>query len=121
MVKLGKSKFKALNKLAKKQQPSTNKVSNKVLKKKFNAEKKVIFQKEVLFKEAVTHPNPLVQNITTRQVQLDKSLKITIEKKSTPKDEDKKTKVKHVEKHKKRQETQINDTKLLINLMNKKK
>lgn len=121
MVKLSKSKFKALNKLAKKQHPSPSKITNKVLKKKLNAEKKVIFQKEVLFKEAVKHPNALVQNITSRQVLLDELSKSPNKKKSALKDEAKKPKLKPVEKHKRRQKTQIRDTKLLLSLMNKKK
>lgn len=121
MVKHSRSKPKAHNKLVKNQQPSTSKVSNKILKKKSNAEKKVTFQKEILLKEAVTHPNALVQNITPRQVQYDEQSKRTNKKKSTLKDESKKPKLKPVEKHKRRQKTQIRDTKLLLSLMNKKK
>lgn len=121
MVKLSKGKFKAHNKFVKKQQPSTSKVPNKILKKKFNAEKKVTFQKEILLKDAVTHPNALVQNITPRQVLFDEQSKRPIKKKSTLKDEAKKPKLKPVEKHKRRQKTQLRDTKLLLSLMNKKK
>lgn len=121
MVKLNKGKFKALNKLTKKQQVSPSKVTNKILKKKLNAEKKATFQKEVLFKEAVTHPNALVQNITSRQVLLDELSKRPNKKKTALKDEVKKPKLKPVEKHKRRQKTQISDTKLLLSLMNKKK
>lgn len=120
MVKLSKGKFKALNKLVKKQQSSTNKASNKVLKKKLNAEKKVTFQKEILLKAAVTHPNVLVQNITPRQVPIHELSKRPDKKKSAPKEELKKPKLKPVEKHKRRQKTQISDTKLLLSLMNKK-
>lgn len=121
MVKFNRGKFKSHNKVVKNQQSFTNKTTNKIKKKTINAEKKVTLQKEVLLKEAVTRPNALVQNITPRQVQLDELSKRPNKKKSALKDYVKKPKLKHVQKHKKRQKTQISDTQLLLCLMNKKK
>lgn len=120
MVKFGKSKLKTLNKLAKKQNASTNNASNKVLKKKLNVEKKVTFQKEVLLKETAKSET-LVKKVSKTDI----ALRNLFKKPEKPKEnssetEVKKPKIKAVEKKKKRQKTQIGDTKLLLNLMKKK-
>uniref|UniRef100_A0A1E1W9Y5 Uncharacterized protein n=1 Tax=Pectinophora gossypiella TaxID=13191 RepID=A0A1E1W9Y5_PECGO len=120
MVKFGKSKFKALNKIAKKQKTDTNAPTNKVLKKKLNADKKVSFQKEVLLKEVAASGSPLVTNVSSRKVLLDELSKKAVKKKSAPQEDVQKPKLKPVQKHKKRQKTQIDDTKMLLKLMNKK-
>ncbi|KAG6455739.1 hypothetical protein O3G_MSEX009379 [Manduca sexta] len=120
MVKFGKSKLKALNKLDKKQKTSSANVSNKILKKKQNAEKKVTFQKEVLLKEAALSGNSLIKNVTVKEILLKDTNKKQRNNKPRPQELTKKPKIKPVEKQKKRQKTQINDTKLLLNLMNKR-
>lgn len=123
MVKFGKNKFKALNKVAKSQKivATSPNVSNKILKKKINAEKKVTFQKEVLFKEAVTKgDNTLVKNVTAKKAILKPPKKVENEKDNEVKNAPK-PKVKPVEKKKKRQKTQINDTKLMLKLMRGRK
>lgn len=121
MVKFGKNKFKALNKLAKKQNDIASSVSNKIIKKKQNTDKKVSFQKEILLKEATS--SPLVKNVTQNEIKTkDLAQKSAKRKAVKPKDEIAILKQKKsVENKKKRQKTQINDTKLLINLMKKKK
>lgn len=119
MVKFGKHKLKALNKLTKKQNASPINDSNKVLKKKINAEKKVTFQKEVLLKETAKSET-LVKKISKTDIALKNLfIKPKTEVKSIEND-NKKPKQKGVEKQKKRQKTQISDTKLLLNLMKKK-
>ncbi|KAG7297529.1 hypothetical protein JYU34_019542 [Plutella xylostella] len=124
MVKFGKSKLKALNKLAKKQNAATSSpVSNKIIKRKVNVDKKVTFQKEVLLKETIAEGSPLVKSVTSKEIKLlnDLSKKAPKGKKEKVKQDNiTKPKIKPVEKHKKRQKTQINDTKLLLKLMNKK-
>ncbi|CAG4973483.1 unnamed protein product [Colias eurytheme] len=118
MVKFGKNKLKILNKLAKKQNANPNTGNtNKILKKKINAEKKVTFQKEVLLKESVKS-DVLVKNVTKNG--LFNNLTKNVEKVKSKQDEPTKKKLKPVEKQKKRQKTQINDTRLLLNLMKKK-
>ncbi|KAH9633276.1 hypothetical protein HF086_000875 [Spodoptera exigua] len=123
MVKFGKNKFKALNKAAKSQKivATSPNVSNKILKKKINAEKKVTFQKEVLLKEAVTKgDNTLVKNVTAKKVILKSPEKLGNVKDNEQKNVSK-PKTKPVDKKKKRQKTQISDTKLMLKLMNNKK
>lgn len=118
MVKFGKNKFKALNKISKKQKFAASPVTNKILKKKINAEKKVTFQKEVLSQMDVAN-SPLVKNITKKEIQLEsrnKAAKATLK----PTEPVQKPKLKPVKKQKQRQKTQISDTKLLFNLMKKK-
>lgn len=119
MVKFGKNKLKALNKLAKKQNVSSNSIAtNKVIKKKLNADKKVTFQKEVLLRK--TAESPLVKKITTEEIILNELSKKSEIKKGKPAQTPKPKKIKPVEKQKKRQKTQISDTKLLLNLMKNK-
>lgn len=123
MVKFGKNKFKALNKLAKNQKaaPISPGASNKILKKKLNAEKKVNFQKEILLKQSVAGNNALVKSVTAKDIIVNELLKK--EKKQKAKNvtqETQKPKQRPVEKHKKRQKTQLSDTKLLLSLMKKK-
>ncbi|CAD0205415.1 unnamed protein product [Chrysodeixis includens] len=114
MVKFGKNKLKALNKIAKNQKVAASPgVSNKILKKKINAEKKVTFQKEVL-KEAVSGNSPLVKNVTSSKI-VAKELKKA--KKETKAEVQSKKPPKPVEKRKKRQKTQLSDTKLMLKLM----
>ncbi|KAJ2941552.1 hypothetical protein O0L34_g14605 [Tuta absoluta] len=120
MVKFGKSKLKALNKLAKKQKSDSGATTNKVLKKKLNVDKKVSFQKEVLLKEVAASGSPLVTNVSSRKVLLDELSKKSIKLISKPQEEVKKPIQKPLEKNKKRQKTQISDTKMLLKLMNKK-
>lgn len=110
MVKMKKNKLKELNKLAKRHKDSP---TNKILKKKHNLEKKVTFQKELLLKETVksnslvnTVKSDILKNLPTKQ---EKSKQL----------EDKVRKPKPVEKKKRRQETQVNDTKLILSLMKK--
>ncbi|KAF9823570.1 hypothetical protein SFRURICE_011876 [Spodoptera frugiperda] len=113
----------ALNKVAKSQKivATSPNVSNKILKKKINAEKKVTFQKEVLFKEAVTKgDNTLVKNVTAKKAILKPPKKVESQKDDEVKNAPK-PKVKPVEKKKKRQKTQINDTKLMLKLMRGRK
>ncbi|CAG9794687.1 unnamed protein product [Diatraea saccharalis] len=123
MVKFGKSKLKTLNKLAKKQNVvnTTATVSNKILKKKVNADRRVTFQKEVLFKEAVSD-NSLVKNVTKKDLLLDELLKKISKPQNTKKmvEAVHKPKLKPVKKQKQRQKIQIDDTKLLLNLIKKK-
>ncbi|CAG5021001.1 unnamed protein product [Parnassius apollo] len=120
MVKFGKNKFKALNKLTKNRNVAPNNVTNKILKKKLNVEKKVTFQKEVLLKETVKN-DTLVHNIKKTELLLNNLSKKRDEKKVTIQEPVNKTKkLKPVEKHRKRQQTQLNDTKLLLKLMKKK-
>ncbi|GBP19319.1 hypothetical protein EVAR_79921_1 [Eumeta japonica] len=121
MVKFGKNKFKILKKIIKKQS-KTAEVSNKILKKKINAEKKVSFQKEVLVKEAVKDSN-LVKNISREELilsELAKPKKVS-KRKVQQIAKSNKPILKPVEKQKKRQINLVNDTKLLLNLMKKKK
>ncbi|CAH2096808.1 unnamed protein product [Euphydryas editha] len=124
MVKFGKNKLKVLKKLAKKQNASPINATNKVLKKKINVEKKVTFQKEVLLRETVKNES-LVQHILKKS-QTDISVLSNLFKSSektkqkSVEGEDKKPKLKPVEKKKKRRKTQINDTKFLLNLMKNK-
>lgn len=124
MVKFGKNKLKALNKLAKKQKNvATNSLvatksiaTNKVLKKKLIVDKKVTFQKEVMLRKAAE--SPLVKKVSAEEIilnELSKPEKKTKITSSIPKPK----KMKPVEKRKKRQKTQIIDTKLLLNLMKK--
>ncbi|KOB62166.1 Uncharacterized protein OBRU01_25064 [Operophtera brumata] len=120
MVKFGRNKLKALNKLAKKQNVSTNSTAtatNKVIKKKLNADKKVTFQKEVLLRKSAE--SPLVKKVSAEEIILNELSKKP-EPKSKPVRSPTQKKIKPVEKQKKRQKTQISDTKLLINLMKKK-
>ncbi|CAB3232487.1 unnamed protein product [Arctia plantaginis] len=121
MVKFGKHKFKALNKLAKNQKlANTSGLSNKILKKKINADKKVTFQKEILLNELpALDNNTLVKNVTAKDIIHSERTKISGKKKTL--EQTQKPKQKPVEKHKKRQKTQINDTKLLLSLMKKSK
>lgn len=119
MVKLGKNKLKILNKLSKKQNASPINASNKVLKKKINVEKKVTFQKEVLLRETVKSES-LVQNVSKTDLALKNLFKNTENSKQKVENKVTKPKLKPVEKKKKRRNTQINDTKLLLNLMKKK-
>lgn len=114
MVKFGKNKFKALNK--QKRNTSLNNVSNKVIK-KLKEEKNVSFQKEILLKETAKSDG-LVKIKNAKEI-LNDSLK-TSKKKVNKQEKIPKPKVKAVEKHKKRQKTQLQDTKLLLKLMKKK-
>lgn len=121
MVKFGKNKFKALNKLAKKQNDLAHTISNKLIKKKINSDKKISFQKEVLLKESTS--SALVKNITPKEIIINDLVQKSTKKKAIkPKDEVAILKQKKsVENKKKRQKTQINDTKLLLKLMKKNK
>lgn len=118
MVKFGKNKLKALNKLSKKQNVAANSIAtNKVIKKKLNVDKKVTFQKEVLIRK--TAESPLVKKISAEEVIL-KELSKKTEKKTKPVNTTPKPKkIKSIEKQKKRQKTQLIDTKLLLRLMKK--
>ncbi|VVC96012.1 unnamed protein product [Leptidea sinapis] len=117
MVKFGKNKLKLLNKLAKKQNAIPHgDNSNKILKKKINAEKKVSFQKEVLLKEAVKSDLVTqVEKIDLRKILYAKAENVQSESNDKPK-----PKSKPVEKKKKRQKIQRSDTQLLLSLMKKK-
>lgn len=118
MVKYGKNKFKALNKIAKKQNLN-HAGSNKILKKKLNADKKVNFHKTIL-KEVTTRENPLVKKVSAQDLLLKELSKKTDKVKiKTPDEPKKQQKVKAVEKKKKRRKTQLNDTKLLLQLIKK--
>lgn len=118
-MKFGKNKLKALNKISKKQKHQTASVSNKILKKKQNIEKKLTFQKEVLSQIDVAN-DPLVKNVQKVDLRslLDEGSKKSPKK--TPEQERKPQKLKPVKKQKQRQKTQISDTKLLLNIMKKK-
>lgn len=122
MVKFGKHKFKALNKLAKKQElANTSGLSNKVLKKKVNADKKVTFQKEIILNElAALDNNALVKSVTAKDIHNEQTKKYETKRVKTT-EQTQKPKQKPVEKHKKRQKTQLNDTKLLLSLMKNRK
>lgn len=119
MVKFGKNKFKALNKIAKSQKNVSKNSTNKILKKKLNSEKKVTFQKEVLLKQATAGGNSLVKKVSATEVILEELSKKIVKKKPKSVEDTRKPKPRPVEKQKKRQKTQINDTKLLLNLMKK--
>lgn len=119
MVKFGKNKLKALNKLAKKQNSVSNIQTNKVVKKKLNTDKKVSFQREVLIRKVAE--SPLVTKVSAEEVILNKLTKKSEKKpKRNQNPKPKPKKVKPVEKQKKRQKTQLSDTKMLLNLMKKK-
>lgn len=119
MVKLGKNKLKLLNKITKNRNAVSSNTSNKVLKKKINLEKKVTFHKEVLLREVTSGNNDLVKNISKKEILL-KGLPKKTEKPKQPK-QTQEPKLKPVQKQKKRQETQISDTKLLLNLIKRSK
>ncbi|CAK1540930.1 unnamed protein product [Leptosia nina] len=113
MVKFGKNKLKMLNKLEKRQNaiPSSGN-NNKILKKKINAARKVAFQKDVL--REMIQSDTLVTHVSKTNV---------LNAKNSPKpeaSEPPKTKIKAVEKQKRRQKMQVSDTKLLLSLMKKK-
>ncbi|CAG9569181.1 unnamed protein product [Danaus chrysippus] len=120
MVKFGRSKMKILNKLAKKQNATSSNQTNKILKKKLNAEKKVTFQKEVLLKETA-NSNSLVKKVAKEDIILKNLLKKPDTQTHNVKNELKKPKVKPVPKKNKRLKMQLSDAQLLKSLMNKKK
>lgn len=119
MVKFGKNKLKALNKISKKQKLSNGVVSNKILKKKQNAEKKVTFQKEVLSKIDIAN-DPLVKNVEKVDLRALLNESSSKKQKKTLEPEQKPKKLKPVKSQKQRQKMQISDTKMLLNLMKKK-
>ncbi|OWR50074.1 hypothetical protein KGM_206270 [Danaus plexippus plexippus] len=120
MVKFGRSKMKILNKLSKKQNAASSNQTNKILKKKLNAEKKVTFQKEVLLKETA-NSNSLVKKVAKEDILLKNLLKTADTQKQEVKNDAKKSKLKPVPKKKKRLKMQLSDAQLLKSLMNKKK
>ncbi|KPI93684.1 hypothetical protein RR46_12849 [Papilio xuthus] len=115
MVKFGRNKLKALNK--QKRNVNLNNASNKVIK-KLKAEKKVSFHKEILLRETAKS-DVLVKKIKNTDQILNDSSKKT-DKKVKIEEKTEKPKLKAVEKHKKRQKTQLQDTKLLLKLMKNK-
>lgn len=121
MVKFGKNKFKALNKQVKNQKRDSSNVSNKIIRKKHNAEKKIAFQKEGFLKEVISGNNSLVKNVSTTEIVVNDLAKKEKNAKVVKIQEPiKAPKIKVVEKQKKRHKTQISDTKLLLKLMKKK-